>query len=373
MMIESDLLHVSPPRFFFDRFKKKFPKKATSTNFFCHHAVSPWLSTRFRDKETPMRIYGPVPSRRFGLSLGIDLVPHKTCSFDCVYCQLGPTDLLVTNRADFYELDDSLEDVKEALDKAPRPDVITFAGSGEPTLFKSLGPLIDRLHSLSDIPVLLITNSSLLWREEVAAAARKADILAPSLDAGDEETFLRVNRPHGDITYDRLIEGLGGVTRTHPGEVHLEVMLIRDINDDERSLQAIAKRLEDIRFDRIDINTPVRPPVPERDALPCDDRVLDRALELFGPKAHAIGSFEKRPPSKASHFRSFSDRDKDIREMLLRRPCTVSDIVSSLGLGRQAVIESLERLTKAGLVNSRSGQGDTYFHTENPNPTILNT
>jgi GTP-binding protein len=279
----------------------------------------------------------------------------------------------VTQRNNFYELDAILTDIKEALEREPAPDVITFAGSGEPTLFKSLGLLIDRLHALSNIPVLLITNSSLLWKEAVASAAVKADILAPSLDAGDEETFLRINRPRGEITYDKLVTGLKAVTRAHPGEVHLEVMLVRGINDDEKSLQAIAKQLREIRFDRIDINTPVRPPVPERNALPCDDSVLDRALELFGPKAHAIGTFNKHLPSPASPVRSFSDRDKDIREMLLRRPCTISDIVSSLGLGRQAVIESLERLTKAGLVNSRSGQGDTYFHTENPNPTILNT
>ncbi len=320
-----------------------------------------------------MRIYGPVPSRRFGLSLGVDLVPHKTCSFDCVYCQLGPTDQLMTQRDNFYELDAILNDIEEALERGPAPDVITFAGSGEPTLFKSLGLLIDRLHALSNIPVLLITNSSLLWKDAVASAAVKADILAPSLDAGDEETFLRINQSHGEITYDKLVTGLKAVTHAHPGEVHLEVMLVRGVNDDEKSLQAIAKQLKEIRFDRIDVNTPVRPPVPERNALPCDDRVLERALELFGPKAHAIGTFSKHLPSKASHVRSFSDRDKDIREMLLRRPCTISDIVSSLGLGRQAVIESLERLTKAGLVNSRSGQGDTYFHTENPNPTILNT
>ncbi len=320
-----------------------------------------------------MRIYGPVPSRRFGLSLGIDLVPHKTCSFDCVYCQLGATDHLSAKRENFYALEDILDDVKDALDRGPRPDVITFAGSGEPTLFRSMRPLIDQLHALSSIPVLLITNSSLLWKEEVADAAVKADILAPSLDAGDEETFLRINQPCTEVTYGKLLRGLKTVTHIHPGEVHLEVMLVRDLNDDEKSLQAIAKRLDEIRFDRIDINTPVRPPVPERDALPCDDQVLNRALELFGPKAHAIGSFDKRVSKAASPARSFSDRDKDIREMLLRRPCTVSDIVSSLGLGRQAVTESLERLKQAGLVTTRSGQGDTYFHTENPNPSILNT
>ena len=217
----------------------------------------------------------------------------------------------------------------------------------------------------------LITNGALLWREEIAKAALSADILAPSLDAGDAETFARVNKPHPEITFDRLLEGLRAVTHAHGGEVRLEVMLVKDFNDSNESIAAIADLLKTLRFDRIDVNTPVRPPVPERGAMPSDDDVLQKALAAFGPKAYAIGKFAKRMDVKSSRGRSFDDRDKDIREMLMRRPCTQEDIANSLGIKRQELIKILERLTEAGLVTNRITDGGIYYHVAGSNPTIL--
>jgi wyosine [tRNA(Phe)-imidazoG37] synthetase (radical SAM superfamily) len=313
-----------------------------------------------------MRIYGPVPSRRFGLSLGVDVVPHKVCSHDCIYCQVGPTDDLTAELRDFYPVDEILADVEAALEDGPRPDVVTLAGSGEPTLYLSLGPLIDGLHALADIPVLLITNGALLWRPEVAAAAMKADILAPSLDAGDAATFERVNRPAPGITFERFVEGLRDVTRRHPGEVRLEVMLIRGVNDSEESMRAIAAIAGALRCDRIDLNTPVRPPVPERGALPCDEEVLARAVAIFGPKAAAIGKFAPRGAPPESPRRSFSDFDKDVRETLRRRPCTAEDLAASLGAPPHVVRDSLARLTEAGLVERRAGEAGEYYAAISP-------
>lgn len=318
-----------------------------------------------------MRIYGPVPSRRFGLSLGVDVVTMKTCPFDCLYCQLGPTDCLTAEPEEFFPVEDVLADVEEALEDGPDPDVITMAGSGEPTLYAPLAELFEGLHELSEAPVLLITNSALFWRDEVARAALASDILAPSLDAGDGATYRRLNRPHGDVTFERLLDGLARVTHEHPGEVRLEVMLVRDVNDDPRSIDAIAAALERLCFDQLDVNTPVRPPVPERGALPCDSRVLDRALAAFGPKARAIGSFRRADGGRSRPLpRSFTDRDKDIREMLLRRPCTPADISASLGIPSARVAESLARLVDAGLVGFRSSDDDTYYHGIGPRPTI---
>ncbi|MDJ0762730.1 MAG: radical SAM protein [Myxococcota bacterium] len=309
-----------------------------------------------------MRIYGPVPSRRFGLSLGVDLVPRKVCSFDCIYCQVGPTDRLIATPDDFYAVDEVIADIESALEAGPRPDVLTFAGSGEPTLYRSLGQLIDRCRDLTDIPILLITNSSQFWRDEVALAACKVDVLAPSLDAGDDAAYQRINRPHLDITYDRLLGGLERVTQAFQGEIRLEVMLIRDINDNEASLQAIARQLAPLRFDQVDVNTPVRPPIPERSALPCYKAALDRARALFGPTARAIGRFESQPAPMACEQRPFTDLDKDIRETLQRRPCTVEDLIAALGVGRGMVLTSLHRLTSAGLINTHASGSETYFH-----------
>ena len=149
-------------------------------------------------------IYGPVPSRRFGLSLGVDLVPHKVCTFSCIYCQLGPTTQHTVERQDFFEPEKVIADIEEALKQGPKPDVITFAGSGEPTLYKSLDRIIDGIREITDVPVLLITNGSLLFMEDVRAAALKVDIAAPSLDAsgpapgrGSEGHVTRPQAHHG--------------------------------------------------------------------------------------------------------------------------------------------------------------------------------
>lgn len=317
-----------------------------------------------------MRVYGPVPSRRFGLSLGVDVVPHKSCTFDCIYCQLGPTEETVERRACFYPLDEILRDVEIAIAKGPKPDVITLAGSGEPTLYSRLGELMDGLHALASVPVLLITNSSLLHDPEVAEASYKADILAPSLDAGDEETYRRINRPHSGVTYEKLFEGLKTVTQAHPGEVHLEVMIIDRVNDDEKSLQAIAERIKVLRYDRIDINTPVRPPMPGRGALPADEEVLERAARLFGPLSHPIGSFRKRGLRSEGEARRFVDCDKDIREMLLRRPCTVKDVADALALSGEEVILSLAHLERSGLVARDGDDEEGYYRIVSENPTL---
>ncbi len=315
-----------------------------------------------------MRIYGPVPSRRFGLSLGVDVLPHKTCSMDCIYCQLGPSESVEITQQEFFALEDIVFDVKQALIRGPKPNVITLAGSGEPTLYSRLGELIDCLHALCDIPILVITNSTMLHIDKTAKAVMKSDILAPSLDAGDEETYWRVNRTHKAISYDLMFEGLRRVTHEFSGEINLEVMLIAGVNDSESSLIAISKQLQHLRFDRIDINTPVRPPVPERGALPCSVDVLLRAQELFGPKAHPIADFRPVAPNSNATGR-FSDQDKDIREMLLRRPGTLKDISLGLQLSESQVANSLQRLISAGIVECKNGNNGYYYVSQdNPFP-----
>ncbi len=315
-----------------------------------------------------MRIYGPVPSRRFGLSLGVDLLPHKTCSMDCIYCQLGPSDSVEIEQQTFYPVEDILDDVRDALRRGPKPDVITLAGSGEPTLYRPLDEVIDGLHALIDIPILIITNSTLLHVKETARAVMKAEILAPSLDAGDDETFRLVNRTHAGVSYEVMFEALRRVTHAHPGQIHLEVMLVKDVNDDEESLRKIADRVKQLRVDRIDINTPVRPPVPERGALPCDEDTLNRAMALFGKKAAPIADFRSVRPR--GPVRTFTDRDKDIREMLIRRPSTAKDISLSLQLDEKTVQNCLERMVSSGLAAVREVTGKAYYHAVGDKPTL---
>jgi wyosine [tRNA(Phe)-imidazoG37] synthetase (radical SAM superfamily) len=285
---------------------------------------------------------------------------------------VGPTDALTATPETFFEIEEVLDDVEEALEDGPIPDVMTLAGAGEPTLYKSLGPLLDGLRELADIPILLITNSSLLWRPDVAQAVMKADIIAPSLDAGDEVVFQKLNKPHPDITHALVMEGLKKVTHEFKGEVHLEVMLVKGVNDDNASLTRIAECLKQLRFDRLDINTPVRPPVPERGALPCDAEVLDRAMQLFGPLAQPIGTFKKTNHiAQANRRKKFSDFDKDIREIILRRPCTVRDIENALGVSAELIKASLDQLEAAGLVDSTMVESERYYQISGMRPTML--
>jgi wyosine [tRNA(Phe)-imidazoG37] synthetase (radical SAM superfamily) len=302
-------------------------------------------------------VYGPVPSRRFGLSLGLDLVPVKTCTFDCVYCQIGATTELTVDRRDFVPLATVLADLEEALRRGPQPEVVTLAGSGEPTLYRSLGELVRRVHALTDVPVLLLTNGSLFSWEDVARDALLVDLLAPSLDAGDERTFRRLNRPHPQISYDTLLAGLRDVTHRFPGPVHLEVMLVNGLNDDRASLEAIAARLPELRATTIDINTVVRPSgVPG--ARASTPETLELARTLFGEKARIIASF---PSREASTARELLPDERRLLALIARRPCTIEDIEAALDLDRSAVVLTLDRLVRSGAAEKRVEGGGAYF------------
>lgn len=301
------------------------------------------------------RVYGPVPSRRLGLSLGVDLVPKKTCCYDCIYCQVGKTTRLIANREDFYPVEVVLADVRAALEPGPRPDVITLAGSGDPTLYRPLGELIDGLHELADIPVVLLTNGALLFDPRIAEAALKADILAPSLDAGDARTFAKINRPHASIGFADMLRGLQEVCEKHPGRVRMEVMLVAGQNDSDESIQRIAGQLGPIRADSIDINTPVRP-VPGGKADPCDPERLEVAARAFGPTARIIADRPRAPGRRAP------GGEEKILDILSRRPCTVEDLHASLGLQPHEVSKILEKAIESGKVKKRVGEGKTFYY-----------
>jgi len=156
-------------------------------------------------------LYGPVPSRRLGLSCGIDIVPFKVCTLDCIYCQLGKTALTTIERKEYTPVESVLTELKEALAEGLQADYITIAGSGEPTLNSRLGELIDGLKNLTNIPVAVLTNGTLFYREDVRVDCSRADVIMPSLDAGDEHTFQRINRPNSVISIEKLISGAGSL------------------------------------------------------------------------------------------------------------------------------------------------------------------
>ncbi|MBN2799804.1 MAG: radical SAM protein [Deltaproteobacteria bacterium] len=299
--------------------------------------------------------YGPVPSRRFGLSLGIDLIPHKVCSYGCVYCQLGKTTDLTAVARDFAPVDEIVEEVAAALTRGPRPEVLTLAGSGEPTLYRDLELLNHRLRARFQIPLLLITNGATLWQPEVARAALATDILAPSLDAGDARTWRKIDQPAAGVTFEQMVEGLRAVTHAHTGEVRVEVMLVHKVNDSEESLQAIAGVLQTLRCDRIDINTPVRPPGHSR-PLTADEGALARALELFGSKAAPIGHFEPRAVTA-----EIEGDAELVADTLFRRPCTAADLAASLSMNPHQVLKLLDLLEVEGRVRRKQVGAEVWW------------
>jgi wyosine [tRNA(Phe)-imidazoG37] synthetase (radical SAM superfamily) len=298
-------------------------------------------------------IFGPVPSRRLGRSLGVDLVPFKTCSYDCIYCQLGKTTCKTVERKEWVPLEELLGELKDKL--ATNPDYITLSGSGEPTLFSRLEELIDRIHGLTRIPIAVLTNGSMLWQPEVRKSLRRADLVLPSLDAGDPMRFQCINRPHESITFEKMVEGLIAFRKDFPGQYWLEVFLLSGYTAIESEVIKLNTWIEKIRPDRVQLNTVTRPP-----AEYFAERVLPSQMErfagLFNPPGEIIAEFHGVAGETA-----FAADLKDVLEMLARRPCSMEDICDGLKLHRNQVVKYLEELMNEAGVISSTLNGKKYY------------
>lgn len=234
-------------------------------------------------------VFGPVPSRRLGQSLGIDTIRLKTCNWNCVYCQLGRSMPLTNERREYIPREEILAEVKSALasHKHGEIDWITFVGSGEPTLHSGIGWLIRQVKSLTEIPVAVITNGSLLYQPEARDELSAADAVLPTLDAGSAALYRQINRPDGEITFERHLQGLVDFRREYRGKLWVEVMLVRGLNDTTEALEDIAKILERVKPEAVHINLPTRPPV-ETWVQPTDDEGLLRAMSILGNIAKVV-------------------------------------------------------------------------------------
>ena len=226
-------------------------------------------------------LFGPVPSRRMGLSLGVSPIPKKTCNYSCVYCQLGRTDKMTNTRKEFFQLEDILAEFDAHLQSGIEQDVVTIVGEGEPTLYSRLGELIDALHERTDKPIVVITNAALMYDPQVRADLMKADIVLPSMDACTPESFKKVDRPFGTIDYDAVVEGLITFSHEYQGKLYLEIMLIDGYNDSTADLEGFKEMLGKLRYDRLYLNTAVRPPA-EADVNACSKEKMAQAVEMLG-------------------------------------------------------------------------------------------
>ena len=230
--------------------------------------------------ENAKYIFGPIPSRRLGRSLGVSPVPEKTCNYTCVYCQLGRTAHMINERRLFYPVDAIIGELKNFLQSGIPFDVITVVGEGEPTLYSGLGELIRRIKLLSEAPVAVITNGALMHDKTVREDLSLADIVLPSLDAFDEESWKKINRPYPRLDFKAAVEGLVQFGAEYTGEIWLEIMLVEGINTSDAALAALKKLCDSVRHERLYINTAVRPPA-ENWAKPASAETVQRAAALL--------------------------------------------------------------------------------------------
>jgi wyosine [tRNA(Phe)-imidazoG37] synthetase (radical SAM superfamily) len=285
----------------------------------------------------------------------VDVVPAKTCPLDCIYCQLGRTTTKTVQRGEFVPLPAVLEELSRVLEKAPRPDCITLAGSGEPTLYRKLGELIDRIHELTDVPVALLTDGVLFFDPAVREEASRADLILPSLDAGDEPTFQRINRPQESLSFEKCLSGLQAFCREFGGKVWLEVFIVKDVNDAREQVAKIAAITKDLGVAKVQLNTAVRPAT-EGWVQPASPEQLQQLAACFDPPAEVIADFPDRAPSG-----EFTARSEDVLDTLRRRPCTLEDITCGLAIKAAEAAKILETLIRADRIKTEDRQGRRYY------------
>jgi wyosine [tRNA(Phe)-imidazoG37] synthetase (radical SAM superfamily) len=301
-------------------------------------------------------VFGPVASRRLGRSLGIDLLPPKTCSYNCIYCQLGRTTFKTIAREEYVPTDEVIRHVCAQLAEIERPDYITFSGSGEPTLHASLGEIVQAVKATTDIPVAILTNGSLLWDPQVRHECAQADLVLPSLDAGEDWMFRFVNRPHPDLTFSQVVEGLIAFRREFKRPIWLEVFLLGGITALPREMRKIEPWIERIKPDRVQINTAVRPTA-EEFAFPASVRQLTEFAQMLGNTAEVIAD----PPALPGMATRAATHCADIVALLARRPSSIEDIAAGLSAHPSEVTECIATLLANNAIRIVRKAGRTFF------------
>ena len=303
-------------------------------------------------------VFGPVPSKRLGQSLGIDTIPLKTCNWNCVYCQLGRTVPLTNKRLEYYPRKEILQEVNQTLQASNNGDIdwITFVGSGEPTLHSGIGWLIRKVKEISSLPVAVITNGSLLHLSQVREELLPADAVLPSLDAGSARSFRRINRPHGRLSFKRHVEGLIAFSQEYRGKLWVEVMLVKGLNDTQEALHELGGVLEQIEPDEIHINSPTRPPV-ETWVQPVDQRAFERAREILGKNVRVVASADG-----AYQLNAGETLDEAIVGIITRHPISEEELIQTLEKYPQDVVkDTLDMMKESGRVQVVNRQGINFW------------
>jgi len=303
--------------------------------------------------------YGPVPSRRLGFSLGVDLLPRKICSFNCLYCQLGQTKKKTARRFSYIKFSKLKKDLKTIIKKHPKIDYITISGSGEPTLHKDLDKIIIAIKKTTQnkYPVAVITNSSLLYRKRVREELKKADLIVPSLDAATAKTFSKINRPFKGIILNKVISGLIQLRKEFKGKIWLEIMLVAGINDSKKEAKKFKEIIDKINPDQVQINLPVRPAA-VKISIPSQERIND-IKKILGKKLKVVAKFSLKQRKK----KIGGGLKRDILNFLKVRPASLEDLTISLGINSNQMIKQLYLLIEQGLIKETWVRKTKYFVT----------
>ncbi len=307
-----------------------------------------------QSKKNYTSLFGPVPSRRLGVSLGVDLIPFKTCGFDCIFCQLGRTTNKTLDRREYISTDLVMNEITDWLKVGAEAHYITFSGSGEPTLHARFGDIIDGIRRVSSIPIALLTNGATLIDPDVREQAALADVVKVSLCAWDQFSLARIHRPHPDVTFKKLMEGIWLFKTAYQGELWLEVFIIPGINNNDRDVALIAELIAMLSPTRVQLNTAVRPacePYVFAESRP----ELERLAAFFEPKAEVIANYSGLMTIP------IAVNEVAIYRLLQRRPCTLEQVSHAFGLHQTEIAKYLGKMLQTDRVRKTRRSGDTYF------------
>ena len=303
-------------------------------------------------------LFGPVPSRRLGMSLGVDLVPHKVCTLNCVYCECGATTKLTLDRKEYVPYRKVISELEHYFTNNPDPDYITFSGSGEPTLNSRIGDVLDFVKLLKpDIPIAVLTNGTLLFKKQVRNELMKADIVLPSLDAVSEELFRSINRPASNLDILDYIKGLKKFRNEFQGEIWLEILILPGYNDKKRELRLLKEAIGRIRPNRVQLNTLDRP-----------GTIVDLNAASYSELQDIVNSWGidnveiiAKVPSRIANRSYRKDIEEAILETILRRPCTVDDLANILGLHVNEINKYLGVLEEQNKIERVAGERGVFY------------
>ena len=307
------------------------------------------------EKSIKKHIYGPVPSRRLGRSLGVDVVPFKVCSYDCVYCQLGSHGKPVIARKPYINAGEILSQLSDTLKEGVQADVITIAGSGEPTLNSDLPALLEGIKKITDIPLVALTNGSMLWDKNVRDSIMAADVAAPSLDAHNAEMFQKINRPHKSLDFEKMVDGIADFRAVFSGKIWLEIFVMEGINDSSKDAEMFLRLMDRINPDKIHVNTAARPTA-EEFAKPASQKAMEVFCDILGEKAEIIVPFKETDQKGAER-----DLTDDILNMLGRRPCTQGDMANGLNANRLDILKYIVPLLESKRIQREYRGKDIYY------------